>query len=65
MRKIVSGIVLIASTVLFAQDAFNLQSLFYKAQGDTNQYNTSTGARGVITGSDLDQDGRPEILTKL
>ena len=62
MRKIVSGIVLIASTVLFAQDSFNLQSLFYKALGDTNQWNSSSGPRGVITGSDLDQDGRPEIF---
>jgi len=61
MRKIVSGIVLIASTVLFAQATFNNHSVFHKAQGDTNQWNSNSGPRGVWSGSDLDKDGRPEI----
>ena len=67
MRKIVSGIVLIASTVLFAQDSFNLHSVIVDNPADTMlwQARTSTGrisgARGVWSGSDLDQDGRQEI----
>ena len=61
MRKIVSGIVLIASTVLFAQDTFELHSLYHKAEGDTNQWNTSSGSRGIWSGTDLDKDGRQEV----
>ena len=67
MRKIVSGIVLIASTVLFAQDSFNLHSVIVDNPADTMLWQARTskggisGARGVWSGSDLDQDGRQEI----
>lgn len=61
MRKIVSGIVLIASTILFAQGTFSMHSVFHKALGDTNQWTSSSGPRGIWSGSDLDKDGRPEI----
>ena len=62
MRKIVSGIVLIASTVLFAQDTFELHSVFHVDKGNTVTWPVSTGPRGVWSGSDLDKDGRMEIF---
>ena len=62
MRKIVSGIVLIASTVLFAQDTFELHSVFHVDKGNTATWPVSTGPRGVWSGSDLDKDGRMEIF---
>jgi hypothetical protein len=67
MRKIVSGIVLIASTVLFAQDTFNLHSVFVDNPADTTMWQSRDskgqigGSRGVWGGTDLDQDGRQEI----
>ncbi len=64
MKKLVSGLIVLfsISAGLMAGDTFDLHSLFYKAQGDTNMYNTSSGPRGLKSGSDLDQDGRPEIF---
>jgi hypothetical protein len=67
MRKIVSGIVLIASTVLFAQDSFNLHSVFNDTKADTNMFTQLdtkgklNGSRGVWGGTDIDKDGREEI----
>ena len=59
MRKIVSGIVLIASIVLFAQDSFNLHSISSHPSGLENTF--PSGVRSVWGGTDLDQDGREEI----
>ena len=57
MKRIASVLILLTSTALFAQD-FNLHSLYHKAEGDTNQWNTSSGSRGIWSGTDLDKDGR-------
>jgi hypothetical protein len=67
MKKIVSGIVLIASTVLFAQDSLKLHSLFQGNKSDVtkftkiNSLGNLQGSRGVWSGSDLDKDGRMEV----
>ncbi len=61
MRKIVSGIVLIASTLLMAQDTFNLHSVVSPTLGDSTLWPASSGPRGVWSGTDLDKDGRQEV----
>ena len=61
MKQIASVIILLTSTVLFAQDSFNSHSVSNTSLSDTTMWPSSTGVRGVWSGSDLDKDGRQEV----
>jgi len=63
MNKIVKGIIILFTVSAFAlaQD-FELHSVFHIDKGDTSAWTASTGPRGVWSGSDLDQDGRQEVI---
>ena len=67
MKNIASGLMFLISTVLFAQDTFNLHSVFVDHPADTTMWKQRTskgkigGPRGVWGGTDLDKDGRQEV----
>ncbi len=63
MKKFVTASFLLFtfSALALGEDTFSLHSLYYSPLGDTTIWRTSSGPRGVWSGSDLDQDGRQEI----
>jgi flagellar hook assembly protein FlgD len=63
MKSIVKNIFIVFSIIsmAFAQD-FKSHSLFDSDLGNAATWGTSTGPRGIWSGSDLDKDGRMEIF---
>ena len=62
MKRIASVLILLTSTVLFAQDTFNNHSIVNPSLSNSTMWPSPTsGVRGVWSGSDLDKDGRMEV----
>jgi hypothetical protein len=67
MKRIASVLILLTSTILLAQDTFNLHSVYVDNPVDTTMWQARdskgqiSGSRGVWGGTDLDKDGRQEI----